>query len=76
MLKVEDMENNLIACIIQHNMVCDEERNGFTRSRSCRLRMKSEDLEIPQEAPVNVPRDDEPADFWSTHLEGIESNAE
>lgn len=43
--KVEDMENFVEACIILHIMACDEKRSTYTGSRSCRLRIESEDLE-------------------------------
>lgn len=63
------MENTVKACITLHNMVCEEKRDGFPEPVSCRLRMESENLESPQEAPVIVPCDDEIAGFWSSHLE-------
>lgn len=69
---VEDMELVVKTCTILPNMVCEERRAGYTVSRSCRLRLETEDLETPQESPIIVRNDEEGAGFRKNHLEGIE----
>jgi Plant transposon protein len=74
---VEDTEIILKACIILHNMSCEERRETFTGSRATRMTLDSNPLEAADDIPIILPPDalEDPGEasaFWRSHLSGVE----
>jgi Plant transposon protein len=78
---VEDMEIILKACIILHNMSCEERRETFTGLRAARMTLETNELEEADNIPIISPPDalenpGEASAFWRSHLSGIEDSTQ
>lgn len=72
---VVDMDNVVKACVIMHNMCCEERRSTFTGSRVMRVRLDETEFPEPDEFVTFIsppPEDSAQSLFWSNHLVGVE----
>lgn len=75
---IEDMTNVVKACVIMHNMACEERRSNFTGSREVRIRLDETEFPDPETFVTFLsPPQEESArwEFWRDHLEGAEEEA-
>jgi hypothetical protein len=49
------MEIILMACIILHNMSCEERRETFARSSEARMQLDINELEEAEDTPISLP---------------------
>jgi hypothetical protein len=52
------MELIVKACVILHNMACDESRHGYTGSRAVRLDAATSEFANEDEVPITWPPND------------------
>lgn len=76
---VDDMNNIVKACVILHNMACEERRDNFAGSRSVRMRLDETQFPTPEDfVTFQTPLVDETErrNFFQAHMSGIENGAD